>query len=573
MPYSLLLVDFELTELNVRHINHYFVLVICRANPETLWREVAERYQQIVQRDIRLLQCQSTSDAFNPFETGQRALSPQGNKIVNNNLCVSRPAILVPRKMNESMNLVTSVNENKDTAGNFPKIVEVFSLNPSVPVRHFQECVTARIAPNGVIVEPSASQSFKPNNDNKQNTKISENSKEKLRNVLSDGYTAHMQDTYDQQKSLYKVYIQTQQCDTAIASHMGMKVGGIMSKSSNPPEDNCFSGIYSGCDYNEIAIQKSSIPNTEDTSTIMQCDSEEVISENNTERKKNKRKRKRICGPRRTKKKIRMDNYAKREQHEEERICNCEVEKQNVQLNYCYSLNDGSIASIDCNIKNNEKESQEDDLEKNNQRKQDDGENLTISIKESREDRIPMVQSDKGDVQSSSSETLFHFQENGVRQNKILELKEKLARQEQELRKLKRKREPIETAREDNNLPDGDEVDKDHTVLIGNKTKFDSSRQTDIITCPQTVETDLDFNPGKLDDLKEIFQKVIKSFKIYQTRLNMTKTGIVIDYGDLPSNEFADKNVFTHVDNRIKLLPKEFPSKEDFLLQLGLIRI
>ena len=464
------------------------------------------------------------------------------------------------------MNLVASDNENKGT-GNFPKIVEVFSLNPSVPVRHFQECVTVRVAPNGVIVVPSAGQSFKPNNDNKKNTKISENIKEKLRNFLSDGCAAHMQDTYDQQRSLYKVYFQTEQCDTTTASHMDLKVGGSVSKSINPPEDNCSSGIYSGCDYTEIAIQKNSIPNTEDTSTIKQYDPEEVMSANNPERKKKKRKRKRIFGPRRTKKKSRMDSYDKREQHEEEGI-NCEIEKQNVQLNNCYSLNDSSIASIDCNIKDSDKDSQEDSLEKNSQREQDDGKNVTIPIKESREEHMPTVESDRSDVQSSTSET-FRFQGNGVRQNKILELKEKLARQEQELQKLKRKREPIDTAREDYNLNTGDEVDKDRTVLIGNQTKLDSSHQTD-----ETVETDLDFNPGKLDDLKEIFQKVIKSFKIYQTRLYMTKTGIVIDYGDLRSkHDVADKSVVAHVDNRIKLLPKEFPSKEDFLLQLGLIRI
>lgn len=466
------------------------------------------------------------------------------------------------------MNLVASDNENKGT-GNFPKIVEVFSLNPSVPVRHFQECVTVRVAPNGVIVVPSAGQSFKPNNDNNKNAKVSENIKEKLRNFLNDGCAAHMQDTYDQQRSLYKVYFQTEQCDTTTANHMDLKVGGSVSKSINPPEDNCSSGIYSDCDFSEIAIQKNSIPNTEDTSTIMQYDSEEVMSANNLERKKMKRKRKRIFGPRRTKKKSRMDSYAKREQGG----INCEIEKQNVQLNNCYSLNNGSIASIDRNIKDNDKDSQEDSLEKNSQREQDDGENVTIPIKENREEHMPTVESDKSDVQSSSSKT-FHFHENGVRQNKILELKEKLARQEQELQKLKRKREPTDTAREDYNLNTGDEVDEDRTVLIGNQTELVSSHQTDVILYPQTVETDLDFNPGKLDDLKEIFQKVIKSFKIYQTRLYMTKTGIVIDYGDLRSkHEVVDKSVVAHVDNRIKLLPKEFPSKEDFLLQLGLIRI
>ena len=557
-----------------------FFNATCRPNSEQMWKEVAERYQQIIEKDNKLLQYPRSPNVFTQVETGLTATCSLEDRHVNNNQCSSRPAMLVPRKMNMTANLSARNEENKDVR-NFPKIVKVFSLDPSVPVRHFQEHVTVRVVPSGIIVEPSVDQSFKNNGSNKLklSPKIGENVKEKLRHFV-DCHTASRQENNNRQTSPNKISFKIEQSAVTTTNYMDLKVGENESKIVIPLEGNSGNEIFSGCK----TTQKDNIPDTDDINNTMsiQKASEEVNSERNAKTNKKKRKRKTIFGPRRAKKKSRMgncDDTAKPEEHIPDGKCvSDEIEKEN---DFCNSPINDIIDSIDNNSEDRDIERQEKSMVCNLHRKQDD-EGKPGRFGEQAHKCNDVTESGKKDF-SSSLPTVSHFQGNSLRQNKILDLKEKLARQEQELQELKQKRESAEMKESGAyaGIEPGARVDG--TVVLGNNIYLDSSRHA--ILCTQNEEkdryeesvsylSDPDVNPGKLDDLKEIFQKVIKSFRIFDTRMYMTKTGMVIDYGDLRSkNEITDKNVFAHVDNRMKLLPEDVASKEEFLLQLGLLRL
>ena len=79
----------------------------------------------------------------------------------------------------------------------------------------------------------------------------------------------------------------------------------------------------------------------------------------------------------------------------------------------------------------------------------------------------------------------------------------------------------------------------------------------------QNEEYDDDFNLGKIEDLLDTFQKEIKSFRILDTELN--PTGKHADYDHLQTR--------TYGNNQKRLAPEDFASKEEFLFQLGLLRM
>lgn len=548
-----------------------------RSNPEPLWKEVAERYQQIVEKDMKLLQYTSTANVFNTSETGQTAAISLENKCVDNKQCLSLPVMFVTP---ESSVKVTVATGKKKTNANtdFPKIVEVFSLNPSAPVRHFQEHVTLRVAPDEIIVEPHTSQSLGLSNERTHNTKISENVKEKLRNLV-DGHTTCRHD---------KVYFQTEQCSET-TNHVDLKVALPELITGNPTKVNLYSSKDSNCDIDKTTAQQDDIPIADNATKVMQHASKGINSFNNNNFKCNKKRRKgkSIFGPRRVKKKSRVfgsEDIAKIQHHGlEDKTLSVFMENQNNHCDGCDSMANGNINNIDPNYKDSEKE------DNTNKRY---GDNQTISSQEKQTNR-DVIEKNKGNA-SSSSEMLPNSHGNSVRQNKILHLKEKLARQEQELQKLKRRKRESADARIENrtsttsntSYQDDGEVLRNTNGLnySGQIELTQDSSQTDIEEeeeekCDGRMyyHADLDINPGKLEDLKEIFRKVIKSFRIFETRIDITKTGVVIGNRDLPDLQskivITDKSVFTHVDNRMTLLPQDSPSKEDFLLQLGLVRV
>lgn len=540
---------------------------VYRSNPEPLWKEVAERYQQIVEKDMKLLQYTSTANVFNANETGQTAAISLENKCVDNNQCLSLPVMFVTPESSVKMTVATG---NKKTNANtdFPKIVEVFSLNPSAPVRHFQEHVTLRVAPNEIIVEPHASQSLGSSNERTHNTKISENVKEKLRNLV-DGHTTCRHD---------KVYFQMEQCGET-TNPVDLKVALPEVITGNPTKVNLYSSKDSNRDIDKTTAQQDDIPIADNATKVMQHNN------NNFKCNKERRKRESIFGPRRVKKKSRVfgiEDIAKIQHHGlEDKTLSIFVENQNNHCDNCDSMANGNINNIDPNYKEKE--------ENTNKRY---GDNQTISSQEKHTNR-DVIEKNEGNA-SSSSEMLPYSHGNSVRQNKILHLKEKLARQEQELQKLKRRKRESADARIENctsptrntSFQDDGEVLRNINGLNyrGQIELTQDWSQTDIEEEEEKkgdgrifYHADLDINPGKLEDLKEIFRKVIKSFRIFETRLYITKTGVVIGNGDLPDLQskivITEKSVFTHVDNRMTLLPQDFPSKEDFLLQLGLVRV
>ena len=543
--------------------------MICRPNPEPLWREVAERYQQIIEKDIKLLQYPSSPDDFSPFKTHITATSSLGNKRINNNRCPSRSAMLMPREMKERLHLAARDKKNKD-AVNLPKIVDVFSLNPSVPERHFQEHVTVRVEPNGTIIGATAGHG-KPDkiNEYKQNSKISEKVKEKLRSFV-DGHTTSVQEDYNRQTPFCKSYFQMEQFATTTTNHMDLMVEENKSvKSGSTPEKNSGNDAYSGCH----TTQKGGIPTTEDDGSIdiTKHVAEEANLENSAKSTKKKRKRETIFVPVWVKKKSRTDRHddiTKTEQH----LLEDQHTIDEIENNGCNYLNK-DIISMHNKIKDNNTIIHKKSVDRNFLQKEDDEKNPGNPGKK-------FNGTTESDEDNAPAGVTSHLRGNDVRQNKILDLKEKLAKQEQQLEELKRKRETTGANMENCGSPAGGGPDVEENVAI-------SSHQTNSILCTVQNEekdqwgeaeifyhSDLDVNPGKIDDLKEIFQKVIKSFRILDTRLYVTKTGIVIDYGDIRSkNDITDKHVLFHVDNRMKLLPEDFLSKDEFLLQLGLLRI
>ena len=195
------------------------------------------------------------------------------------------------------------------------------------------------------------------------------------------------------------------------------------------------------------------------------------------------------------------------------------------------------------------RKSQEEKLDNRFRPKQDDEEDtMTLNSLSQAEGICSVAMKSHKDNVSPSLEMVAHFSGNDIRENKILDLKEKLAKQEKELEELKRKR---DAGKENCNSSAKDESNLDDGINLENNSMFNPSHQTDVIFCAKSEEKDvcdegifdrpdLDVNRGKIDDLKEIFHNMIKSFRSFDdTRFYMTKTGIVIDYGDL---RFKERN-------------------------------
>lgn len=474
------------------------------------------------------------------------------------------------------LNLLARQKENEP--GTFPRIVHVFSLNPSLPAKYFQDNVTVRLTADGLIAEPVGRRSLK-NVAPKQSAihghsfaRRAENLQEK-RNLVNYDYKKFTQNDNFQinQRADILDYID-------IEARQNVSTIGTLAEGNSQAIE-----MHGGCEFQDSTKEEQMCDREAMISVNKQDVSKQIHSDVNAQSKRRKRKRRGTFGLRRNKKRHLMDNtntVKENIQHEpeDETIRESTKIEKSLQFECSGSLKKAASKSDDFSAdekgNSSEKQSQERIQDGSNQSKQDDEENANISYASQTELKRA------GTIDSENLKDTFvsSLHGNNIRQSKILDLKAKLAKQEQELQNL-RQRKDFEKVKEENCAsharPVEDNLGKDSSALFKYETIFDFSRPIDVTFWAQNEENDDDFNLGKMEDLLDTFQKEIKSFKILDTELYPTGGGT--DYDHLQRMTYVvggiDKRVFAGINNKIRLAPQDISSKEQFLSQLGLLRI
>lgn len=562
----------------------YSLRVSCRPNNDQIWLEVAKRYQQIIEKDIKLRYPIQPAVSHTTFQTGYGTPKTVGNNRLGNNHPLPTSAFPVAYEKEESLNIAATRKERKDT-GTFPKILEVFSLHPSLPAQYFQENVTVKITRNGIVAEPVGGESLE-NNVPKQSeilcSRSSENLQEKRHLIDHDEKLMQASQGFAKESSLHNLSFQMNQ-RADILDYIDIKANDNEAKIGSLTEGEYLNKMHSGCK----SVKKEDIRDTDDmVSANQQNISEQIYSEVNAKSKRKRRKRRTIFGLRRSKKRCLMDDlYCAKgnDQHGlDDVLISDGKNNKSFQFECCTSLKDANMEknniSMDEKSKDNEKQSQEKIQGSGNVSKHGDEKTAAIPNTSQTELECAGTTDSDNDSGHSTSVTISPLRGNDIRQNKILDLKAKLAQQEQELQNLKRRKDFEDVEKEDcdpHDGPDEADLEMDASGFFKYETIFDFSHQTDVMFWAQDKENEDDFNLGKIDDLIDIFQKEIKSFRTLDTELY--PAGRVTDYDHIQTRKYiVSENynrLFAGIDNRMRLVPEDFASKEEFLFQLGLLRI
>lgn len=560
--------------------------VSCRPNNDQIWLEVAKRYQQIIEKDIKLRYPIQPAVSHTTFQTGYRTPQSVGNNRLGNNHPLPTSAFPVAHEEEESLNITATRKEKKDT-GTFPKIVKVFSLNPSLPVQYFQDNVTVKITRNGIVAETVGGESLE-NNVPKQNeilcSRSSENLQEK-RNIDHDEKRMQASHGSAKETSLHNLSFQMNQ-RADILDYIDITDNDYEAKIGSLTDGKYHNEMHSGCK----SVKKEDIRDTDVMASANQQNiSEQTYFEVNAKSKRKRRKRRTIFGLRRSKKRCLMDDlYCTKGNGQHglnDVLTSGGKNNKSFQFECCTPLKDANKEknniSVDEKSKDNEKQNQEKIQDSSNVSKHGDEKTATIH----NTSQIELECAGAGAIDSnndnshSTSVTISSLHGNDSRQNKILDLKAKLAQQEQELQNLKQRKDFEDVEKEDCDPragPNEDDMEMDATGFFKYETIFDFSHpQTDVMFWAQDKENEDDFNLGKIDDLIDIFQKEIKSFRILDTELYPTER--VTDYDLLQTRKYIISEnyyrLFAGIDNKMRLVPEDFASKEEFLFQLGLLRI
>lgn len=496
------------------------------------------------------------------------------NNRIDNSHSLPPSAFSVAYEKQESLNPTACRNERKD-AETFPKIVEVFSLNPSMPVGHFQDHVTVIIAPNGTIAESVVGESLE-NNVRKQNeTFCNRNFQERSFPDNNNKFMQASSQGFARQTSLYDANFQMNQCSAVTDDYIDIEIGeNVVNTVSLSEANSFFNEMYNGYRSEVNSAKKEDIRNAHAiVSTNKVNVLEQVHFDVTAKIKRKRRRRKTIFGLRRSKKRCLIGDFnflKEKDQHERDAINNKSVQFE------CYgspgyaNMNTNNISIPEESKKNQPKQSQGKIGDNGNSSKHGDEEHTTTPVSGQTELKctgLGTIESDHDHSFCSGKISLLHG--NDTRQNKILDLKAKLAKQEQELQSLNQRKDLEDSEREDCGShvgPNEAGLEMNVSAFLEDETMFDFSHQTGFMKLwAQNMENDEDINFGKIEDLKDIFQKVIKSFTILDTKLYPTER--IVDYGHHQKRN--DKSIFAYVDNRIE----DVASKDEFLLQLGLMRI
>jgi len=544
-------------------------LTVNRTSNDHLWLEVAKRYQQIIEKDIKLRYPSQPVVPIKTFQTDCNIPNPVENTQFGNDHPLPPSALPVAYQKKERLNLATRPKEIDP--GTFPRIVDVFSLNPSLPAKYFRDNVAVRLTPDGLIAEPVCRRSSE-NVVPKQSaipghsfTRRAKNLQEK-RNLVDYDKNFMQDDNF-----------QTSQC-VDILDYFDIEAGQNVNKIGSLTEGNPRAiEMNGGCEFQDAKEEKTCdreamvIVNKKDVP-------EQICSDVNARGKRRKRKRRAIFGLRRNKRRHLMGNLntvKENNQHELEGELIRDGTKMDKSLQVeCYSaLEDANAKSEDINTdekcNSSKKQGQEKIQDRSILSKQSDEKNITISFASKTELKCPATTVSEN-LKDTFVSSLHGY---NIRQSKIFDLKAKLAKQEQELRNLKQRKDFENVEKEDCPF-DGRPVEDNGSTLLKYETIFDFSHPIDVTFSTQNEKND-DFNLGKIEDLIDTFQKEIKSFRTLDTELYPTRRQT--DYDHLQTRTYVvggnDKRVFTGINNQMRLAPENFASKEEFLFQLGLLRI
>lgn len=528
------------------------------------------------------------------LQTGCRTMNSVENPLGS---CLPIRAKPVDYEKEGSQSVVVRQNEKKE-AKPFPKIVEVFSLNPSLPVQIFRDHVTLTITPNEIgqsLENKTCKETEKETFYNRSGTNS------KGGRILADYDKKFMQDfqTIERQKILRDTNSQTNQhvfvTDYIDTLRVSEKEAQTSSLSEGHSVDEWLQ-ISSNCTRSEddSTAKNEGICTAEVMVTARRQNVlEQIINDIHAEKKRNRRKRRAMFGLNKTerskKRCLVSDFYHHVKENDQylpdEQLINDTENDKCSQFERCSSFNDTETTNVNKNSigiqersKAHENASQEYNQDINYPLTVRDEENITNPIPGQTEVSSTDSAESNDDSGSFPSVTISPFHGNDTRQSKILCLKEKLAKQEQELQNLKRRKD-TEVIEKEGCQPYAEQqrassMEMNVREFLEDGTMFDLSLQKDGIFCAQDNEIEEDLNLGKIEDLKHIFQNVIKSFsKILDCKLHSTR--IIPNYAHLQTSNYAFggnyRCVFAGIDNQ--MMPEDFASKEEFLLQLGLLRI
>lgn len=485
----------------------------------------------------------------------------------------NHPLPPVDYQKQESLNL--TARQKETDPGPFPRIIDVFSLNPSLPAKYFQDNVAVRLTPGGLIAESVCRRSSE-NVVSKQNaipghsfTRRAENLQEK-RNLVDYNKKCMQGDNFkiNQRADILDYF--------DIESGLNVtKIGSLTEEKSHAIK------MRDGCEFHDNSAKEEKACDREAMVIVNKNDvPEQISSDVNARGKRRQRKRRAIFGLGISKKRQFMANLntiKEKNQHEleDELIRDGTKIDKSLQAEGCSSLKVPNTGREDISTeeKSNSSEKQGQGKTKGSsiQAKQSDEKNTTIPFASQTELKCADT-IDSENLKDTSVSSLHGY---NIRQSKILDLKEKLAKQEQEIRNLKQRKDFENVVKEDC-ASHARPAEDNGSALLKYEAIFDFSCPIEVTFSAQNEEIDDDFNLGKItEDLIDTFQKEIKSFRILDTELY--PTGRHTDYDHLQTRTYVvggnNKRVFTGVNNQVKFAPEDFASKEEFLFQLGLLRI
>ena len=470
----------------------------------------------------------------------------------------------------ESLNLIA--RQKQIDRGAFPRIIDVFSLNPSLPAKYFQDNVAVRLTPGGLIesVGRRSLENVVPNQNaipGHSFNRWPENPQEK-RNLVD----------YDKKCMQGDNFQMNQRAD--ILDYIDIEAGLNVTKIGLTEGKPHAIEMHDGCEFQDNSTKEEIARDREAMVIVNKNDVlERISSDVNGRGKRRKRKRRAMFSLRRSKKRHLMGdlNTVKEKNQRElenELIRDGTKIDQSLQVEGCSSLKDANTGSEDISTdersNSSEKQGQEKAKDGSIQSKQNGEKNTTISFA----GQTDFKSADTIDGENLKDTSVSSLHGYNIRQSKIRDLKEKLAKQEQEIRNLKQRRD-LENVGKEDCASDARPVEDNGSALLKYETIFDFSHPIDVTLSAQNEENDDDCNLGKIEDLIDTFQKEIKSFRILDTELY--PTGRHADYDHLQTKSYviggSYKHVFTGVNNQMRLALEDFAGKEDFLFQLGLLRM
>ena len=541
-------------------------LIGCRTSNDQLWLEVAKRYQQIIEKDIKLQYPSQPVVPIKIFQTDCSIPHLITNPLESTQFGKHHPLPPVGYQKQESLNL--TARQNEIDSGPFPRIIDVFSLNPTLPAKYFQDNVAVRLTPVGLIAESVGRRSL-------------ENVVPKQNAIPRHSFTRRAE-KIQEKRNLVDYYKKCMQGDNIqinqradILNYIDIKAGLNATKLGKPHAIE----IHDGCQFHDNSTKEEKACDREAMVIATKNDvPEKIYSDVNARGKGRKRKRRAIFGLRSKKRQFmgNLNAVKEKKQHEleDELIRDGTKIDKRLQVEGCSSLKDANTGSEDISTEeksnSSEKRGQGKTKDSSIQSKQSDEKNTTISFANKTELKCADTIGSGENLEDTSVSCLHGY---NIRQSKILELKEKLAKQEQEIRNLKQRKD-FENVEQEDYASDARPVEDNGSALLKCETIIDFSHPIDVTFSTQNEENDDDLNLGKIEDLIDTFQKEIKSFRILDTELFPTARHSDYDHPKTKTYLVGgnNKRVFTGVNNQMRLAD-DFASKEQFLFQLGLRRI